>query len=65
MITAISRVDTGQSRKVSMRGPVDWEAVASVAEWLAWLARDSSPASLWFPITDVLIIDVLAGNALY
>jgi hypothetical protein len=60
MITAISRVDTGQSRRASTRGPVEWEAVASVAYWLASPARDPALASLWFPIADVL-----AGYALY
>lgn len=60
MITAISRVDTGQFRRVSACGPVRCEAVASVAYWLASPACDPALSSLWIPIADVL-----AGYALY
>src|SRR6266852_7129809 len=58
-ITAISRQETGQSRRVSARGPRGWKVTGSLACWLVRTARGLAPANPWFPIADVL-----AGHAL-
>ena len=61
-ITAISRVDTGQFRRVSALGLVYREVVASPAFWLAVPARGPALATLWFPIADVLAGYALSVN---
>src|SRR5580658_2574036 len=57
-ITAISRVDTGQSRRFSARGLRNRADPVGLA-WLAYWLAVPALATLWFPIAEVL-----AGYAL-